>query len=257
MNSQDTTSAQAATNIHHFAIIPDGNRRWARRRGLPPYEGHRQALKTLENILPVFKEYNIPYVTVWAFSTENWKRPKQEIDILFELITQLSTKSKDKLQKNNIRVRTIGRRDRFPNRLLKAIKDIEDATKNNTAYTLIIPLDYGGQDEIRRAVLKLLTQIKTSKLTLDQAINNLLELEQAVPFITSFMDAPDVPFPDVILRTSGEMRLSGLYSWENAYAELFFIQKFFPDLTPQDIINVINEFNQRDRRFGGDSKSSQ
>lgn len=253
--SQQDDKHKTNNNIEHFAIIPDGNRRWARKRGLPPYEGHKRAVKTLENILPVFKEYNIPYVTIWAFSTENWKRPKEEIEVLFNLITQFTKTYKNKLNKHNIRVKIIGRRDRFSKNLLDAIQEIETITKNNTAYTLIIPLDYGGQDEIRRAFLKLLTKIKAKKLSIDEAINNLLDTSTALNFIDSLMDTYNIPYPDIIMRTSGEMRLSGLYSWQNAYAELFFIKKYFPDITPEDIENVIREFNNRDRRFGGNSKT--
>jgi len=240
--------------IKHFAIIPDGNRRWARARGLAPYEGHKRAVKTLENILPVFKELNIPVVTIWAFSTENWKRPQIEIKVLFEILKQLASIADKKLNKNGIKLKVIGRRDRFPKDLLKAIQKAEEITKNNKAYTLVVPLDYGGQDEVRRGLLKLLKKIKKNEFTIDGVIKKLEDTDYAFSFIDSFMDIYDLPYPDVIMRTSGEMRLSGLYIWQNAYAELFFIKKYFPDLTRSDILKVVREFMQRDRRFGGNSK---
>ncbi len=244
-------------NIKHFAIIPDGNRRWAKARDLPPYEGHKHAVKTLQNLLPVFKDYNIPYVTIWAFSTENWKRPEKELQVLFNLLKQLTTKIDKHLQKHNIRLKIIGRRDRLSPDVLQAIEQAEKQTQNNTAYTLIIPIDYGGQDEIRRAFVKLLTKIKTKKLTIDSALNQLLSDAKSRDFIDSLTDTYNIPYPDVILRTSGEMRLSGLYSWQNAYAELFFLKKYFPDLTYSDIENIIKEFaTKRDRRFGGNSKTN-
>ncbi len=240
--------------IKHFAIIPDGNRRWAKARGLAPYEGHKRAVKTLENILPVFKELNIPVVTIWAFSTENWKRPQIEIKVLFEILKQLASIADKKLNKNGIKLKVIGRRDRFSKDLLDAIQKAEEITKNNRAYTLVIPLDYGGQDEVRRGILKLLNKIKENEIAIDDAISRLENADQAFPFIDSLMDIYGLPYPDVIMRTSGEMRLSGLYIWQNAYAELFFIKKYFPDLTRNDIIGVVKEFMQRDRRFGGNSK---
>ena len=255
--SQVGAQSKKQKNLKHIAIIPDGNRRWARARGLPAIEGHRQGIKTAQKILKAFHKFDVPYITLWGFSTENWKRPKHEVEALFTMFTHYLNQLADpkKLQEYQAHVRVIGRKDRINKSLKNAIDKAHaaNASVKNPKFTLIIAIDYGGQDQIRRAILQMLHDIKRGKLALDQAIKT-LESEQALEFIDSFMETHGVPYPDIIMRTSGEKRLSGLYVWQNAYAELFFVDKHFPDLTVQDIEDIINQFYHRDRRFGGDSK---
>ena len=216
----------------HIAIIPDGNRRWARKHGLPTLEGHRKGFDVGVKIARYIRSLGIHTLTVWAFSTENFNRTQEEVSYLMRLYEKMLDKFLSEALKDNVRIIHMGRKDRIPKSLLKKIEDVEQKTRDNTKYILNIALDYGGRDEVLRAIKKL------GNLT-----------EESFP---KFLDTTGQPYPnpDLIIRTSGEMRTSGLMIWQAAYAEFYFLQKHFPDLEPSDIDLAIEEFSKRQRRFG-------
>jgi undecaprenyl diphosphate synthase len=221
---------------NHIAIIPDGNRRWAKAHNLPTFEGHRRGAETTIKLSRKVRELGIPVLTFWAFSTENWSRTKDEVNAIFGLHHILSGYVKEAI-KDNVRITHLGRKDRLPQELLKVIEDAEEKTKENTQYYLNIALDYGGQDEILRTIHKL-THEELENLTPDTFANNL--------------DTGSLPHPntDIIIRTGGEKRTSGFMPWQSTYAEYFFLDKFFPDLSDKDIEDIVTEFGERQRRFG-------
>jgi len=217
---------------NHVAIIPDGNRRWAKERGLPTFEGHRKGFQTLVNIAKKSRELGIKILTVWAFSTENWKRSSGEIDYLMNLYDIMLEKYFKEALKEKIRVIHLGRKDRINKTLKNKIINIEEKTKNFTQHYLCIGLDYGGRDEIIRATKK---------------GSNLSEVN-----FSQFLDTKDLPYPnpDLIIRTGGEQRLSGFLLWQSQYSELMFIKKYLPDFGPEDFEKCISSFVIRQRRFG-------
>lgn len=221
----------------HLAIIPDGNRRWAKEKGMKSEMGHYKSA-SLSNIKAIIKEaekLGVRYFSAWAFSTENWKRSKEEINAIFELVEDVLKSLIEEASQNNIKVKHIGRKDRLPTRLIKLFEKAEKVTEKNTGITLLLCLDYGGRDEIVRAVNSL---IKKGKKIEEKDMENEL--------YTSGI--PDVDF---IIRTSGEKRTSGFMPFQAAYAELYFSEKYFPDFTPEDLRKAIEEYSRRKRRFGG------
>lgn len=220
----------------HIAIIPDGNRRWAKEKGLPTFEGHRRGAENTIKLSRHIRKIGVPVLTFWAFSTENWTRTKDEIQSIFGLHHILSGYVKEAMQ-DNVRITHLGRKDRIPQELLKAIEDAEEKTSNNTDSYLNIALDYGGQDEIIRGIQKL-THEELSHLTPETFAANL---------DTAFLPYPN---PDIIIRTGGEQRMSGFMPWQSTYAEFFFLDKYFPDLSEEDIDAIVEEFGNRQRRFG-------
>ncbi|WKZ31433.1 MAG: polyprenyl diphosphate synthase [Candidatus Dojkabacteria bacterium] len=225
----------------HVAIICDGNRRWAEERGLTAFEGHKAGA---ENVLMLAErgiELGIEDVTLWGWSTENWQRGKDEVKFIMQLFIQVSRRFKRKFLDNNVKFRHIGRKDRLPKKLLDIFHDLEERTKNNTATTFSIALDYGSQDEIVRAV----KQIVEKGIPADEIDTDL---------ISSHLDTAGLIYPDMIIRTGGEQRLSGFLLWQSAYAELFFVDEKFPELTPDRFEELVLEYATRKRSFGGNLK---
>jgi undecaprenyl diphosphate synthase len=223
----------------HIAIILDGNRRWAKKRGFPAFEGHRRSAELLDKLLNEAKKYGVECVTLWAFSTENWKRSKDEVEYMFGLFRTFFDKYKKKCLKEKVRFVHIGRKDRIDLDIRKSIEELEELTKNFTENTIALALDYGGHDELIRTINKL---NKTGlKITPENIEKNL--------------DTSSLPPVDLIIRTSGEQRLSGFLSWQCAYSELYFTDKTFPEFTPNELKKALDDFAHRERRFGGDSKS--
>jgi undecaprenyl diphosphate synthase len=222
----------------HIAIIPDGNRRWAKEKGLPTLEGHRRGAENFEKLIDTTREIGIKYFTGWAFSTENWKRSEEENKYLFNLLREFFKKYEKKFLKEEIKFKHIGRKDRIPEDVADILRELEEKTKDFEGFTVIIALDYGGHDELLRA------------------IKNLEDngLEVTTENIEKNLDTKDLPPPDLIIRTSGEQRLSGFMSWQSAYSEYFFPKEFFPDFGPEQLKQAIKDFSSRERRFGGDSK---
>src|SRR3989344_1128136 len=222
---------------NHIAIIPDGNRRWAREHGLPTLEGHRRGFEAARKIVKYARDVGIHTLTLWAFSTENWTRTKEEVSYLMKLYAEMTDKFLDEAVKDEVRVIHLGRKDRIPEFLLKRIKNGEEKTRNFTRNILNIAFDYGGRDEVLRAIGK----IRNS----NSGIREEKDIEK-------YLDTADQPYPDpdLILRTSGEMRISGLMIWQAAYSELLFLNKHFPEMTTSDIDFAIEEYKRRQRRFG-------
>ncbi len=222
----------------HIGFIVDGNRRWAKQHGLPAYEGHMAGYNTLQDVLTETLDQGVEYVSAYVFSTENWKRSEDEVGRLMGLILKIFTADLHILQEKNVRLRIIGTQDGISDKVLKAITEAEFATKDNTAGTLALCFNYGGQMEIVDAVKKII-----EKGT--QAADVTTEL------IAAHLYDPDIPPCDIVVRTSGEQRLSNFMLWRSAYSELLFIEKNWPDMTKQDVTDIIEEYKLRGRRFGG------
>lgn len=225
--------------INHIAIIPDGNRRWAKEHNLPTFEGHRRGFNVAVKIGRKIRSMGVHTLTMWAFSTENWNRTKDEVTYLMKMYEKFIEKNLKEAMKEKIRIIHLGRKDRISKKLLEKIQNSEEKTKDFENYVLNIALDYGGRDEVIRAIQRISKQnINLNNLTIEQ-FNN-------------FLDTVNQPYPnpDLIIRTSGEMRTSGLMIWQAAYAEYIFLNKHFPDLNEKDIEEAVEEYSKRQRRFG-------
>ncbi|MEK7517228.1 MAG: polyprenyl diphosphate synthase [Patescibacteria group bacterium] len=224
---------------NHIAIIPDGNRRWAKEHNLPTFEGHRRGFDVATKIGKKIRSLGVHTLTMWAFSTENWERSKDEINYLMRMYELFIEKNLRQALKEKIRIIHLGRKDRIPKTLLKRIQNSEEKTKTFDKYILNIALDYGGTDEVIRAI---------HRLSEDNIDLNNLTIEQ----FSNFLDTANQPYPnpDLIIRTSGEQRTSGLMIWQAAYAEYIFLNKHFPDLKNEDIDYAVEEYARRQRRFG-------
>ena len=228
----------------HIAVIPDGNRRWAKEHGLPAVSGHKKGVDAYRQLLSDAAEFGIRYVTFYAFSTENWKRSAAEVDGLMSLLAaqlknfnKIMGKNKDK-----IRFLIIGDRSRLSASLQKSIARIEEETLHNTELTALIAINYGGRDEITRAVRHMMMDCQDGELVPENVT------EQTV---ASYLDTAGIPDPDLLIRTSGEIRLSNYLLWQLAYSEIYITDCLWPDFNRDELIKAIEQFNQRDRRFGG------
>ncbi|KKQ75876.1 MAG: Isoprenyl transferase [Parcubacteria group bacterium GW2011_GWC1_38_6] len=223
---------------YHLGIIMDGNRRWAKAKGLPTLEGHRRGYDRVKKIGRWCKERGVKVLTLWAFSTENWKRSKAEIDYLMNLLKfALSKNEISQLHKDGIKVRVIGQKKRLSKDLQKLIEETEERTKNNKEGILNLAISYGGRADILQAVQKIINK----KIPVDQITEETIDQN---------LWTADLPNPDLIIRTSGELRTSGFLTWESAYAELYFCQKHWPDFTEEDLDKAIEDFQNRQRRMG-------
>jgi undecaprenyl diphosphate synthase len=223
--------------VKHLGIIMDGNRRWATRRGLPTLEGHRQGYEKFKQVGDWCLERGIEILTVYAFSTENWNRSKKEVDYLMRLLSLALGKEVNDLHRKNIRISVIGRVRELPKHLQKRIADAMELTKHNTRGTLQLAVNYGGRAEIVDAMKKVVkTALDVSKIT-----------EQS---ISEAMYTAHQPDPDMIIRTSGEQRLSGFLAWQGVYSELYFTLKLWPDFKESDLDAALTEYKRRQRRFG-------
>lgn len=225
---------------NHLAIIPDGNRRWAKEHHLPTFTGHQRGFEVLLKIAKQARDWGIHTVTIWVFSTENWKRDKEEVKYLMEIEEEMLKKYLSEAKKDNVRIIHLGRKDRIPKSFVQTLEKAEQETKTCTRHILNIAVDYGGRDEILRAINKY--KVSGSKYKV------LTESE-----FTKFLDtgSQPYPYPDLLIRTSGEQRTSGLLLWQMAYTEFVFLKKHLPDCTVEDLKEAILEYSQRERRFGG------
>jgi len=222
----------------HIGYIVDGNRRWAKKHGLPGYEGHMAGYNTIQDVVLETFNRGVTYVSAYIFSTENWKRSEQEVSKLMTLVLKLLTSDLRILEENNIRLRILGSRENVSDKIIKAIDDAEERTKNNTKGTLAICFNYGGHLEISDAVKKIVqSKVKSEDITPELIAANLY--------------ASDVPPVDVVVRTSGEQRLSNFMLWRAAYSEFIFLDKLWPDMTKEDVTAILKEYSRRNRRFGG------
>ena len=230
----------------HVAIILDGNGRWAKKRGLPRNFGH---LKGCDNVEPVCKaafNLGIKYVTMYAFSTENWKRPQAEVDELMKLLAKYMKDAMKLSVKNNMRVRIIGDKTGLSDELNKLITELEELSGDFTGLQLQIAVNYGGRDDIRRAFKNIILEADKSGKTYNELADSLTE-----EVISKNLDTADIPDPDLMIRTSGEQRLSNYLIWQLAYAEYFFTDTLWPDFGKNDLEEAIEFYSGRDRRFGG------
>lgn len=223
--------------IRHVGIIMDGNGRWAQIRGLPRYEGHKRGVEKVKEIVRVALELNIEVITFYAFSIENWQRPQKEVQIIMELLQNHLRREIQKFLLQGVRFKMIGNRDMIPKNILKVIEETEIATNNCQSLTAQFAISYGGRDEIIRAVKKI--------------INNQICVEDVdEKLFNSFLDTAGMPEPDLIIRTSGEQRISNFLIWQSAYSELYFTQTLWPDFTEEEFTEAIFDFQKRQRRFG-------
>ena len=226
----------------HVAIIMDGNGRWAKKRGLPRNMGHRQGGKTVELICEEAYKLGIKYVTVYAFSTENWSRPDDEVTALMNLLRNYMKDCIKQAEKNKMRVKVIGDISRLDADLQESIRALEKESEKNTGLRFQIALNYGGRDEILRAVKRLCKDVKEENIT-EEAIT--------AEVLSSYLDTADIPDPDLMIRTSGEQRISNFLLWQLAYTEFYFPDVLWPDFGRDDLIDAIEYFNTRERRYGG------
>lgn len=225
----------------HVAIILDGNGRWAKKRGLPRNMGHVQGAKNVETVCAAAWDMGIKYVTMYAFSTENWKRPQDEVDALMKLLHNYMKTCLKTAKKNNMRVRVIGDITRLDEATQTRISELEAATKEYTGLNFQIALNYGSRDEIVRAVKKIVERANVCEITAN-------DVDEAM--ITRFLDTADIPDPDLLIRPSGEQRISNYLLWQIAYAELYFTDVLWPDFGKKELELAIEAYNGRDRRFG-------
>lgn len=226
---------------NHIAIILDGNGRWAKKRGMPRSYGHVKGCENLEDICEVAKELGVKYLTVYAFSTENWKRSKEEVDGLMKLFRNYLKKCIKISQKNNMRVKVIGDTTAFDQDIQESIAKLEDFSKDFTELHFQIALNYGSRDEITRAVNRMLEDQKAGKL----------ETPVDEDTISNYLDTAGIPDPDLMIRTSGELRLSNYLLWQLAYTEFYFTDVPWPDFKKDELVKAIEKYNERDRRYGG------
>ena len=226
----------------HVGLIMDGNGRWATQRGLPRLAGHKAGVENVKPTVLAAKKFGIKYLTFYAFSTENWKRPQDEVSGIMNLLSIFIDREVNNLHKEGVRILHIGRRERLDQSLRKKIEDAIELTKNNTTITVQMGLDYGGRDEITQAVRK----IVASGVSPEEVNEEL---------ISQNLYTAGIPDPDLIIRTSGEMRTSNFLIWQSAYAEWIFPETYWPDFTEEVFWQMLVEYSQRDRRFGGLSQA--
>lgn len=229
---------QKKSPLQHISFILDGNRRYATEHNISKFEGHKRGYNNLKIIAKsAILEHHIPYVSVYAFSTQNWNRTQEEVSYLMDLLLYTCTKDLKEFSQNNIRIRFLGSRTRLSDKILKAIDNAEEKTKQNTVGTLGLCINYSGQIELVEAFQKMLE-------------NDIQKKDVTPEKIKNYLYAPEMPPIDLMIRTSGEQRISNYQLWRLAYAELFFIKKHWPAFTPQDLEKILEEYQHRNRRFG-------
>lgn len=222
----------------HIGIIMDGNGRWAERRNLPRIMGHKEGIKAVRRTVKGAVKYGIEYLTLYSFSTENWKRPKEEVEFLFSLMEKNLKKEGENLNKNNVKVRFMGRKEELPKNLIEIMDYVENLTKKNTGLNLIFAINYGGKSEIVDCIKRI--------------IENGYKIEDInEDLINKFLYLPDVPEPDLIIRTSGEKRLSNFLIWQSAYSEFYFTPVLWPDFDEKEFLKALIDYQKRKRKFGG------
>jgi undecaprenyl diphosphate synthase len=228
--------SSSSFNLNHIAIIMDGNGRWAQDKGMDRIFGHKEGANSAKKIIEACSDLNINYLTLYAFSTENWNRPQFEVDSLMSLLSAMLKNEIKELERNNIVFNVVGRVEDLPKSVQNIISDVIDRTKHNTGLILSLALSYGGRQEIIDAVNKIIVSKKSEIIDEEIVKNNLY--------------CPEIPDPDLIIRTAGEYRLSNFLLWQSAYAELFVSQKNWPDFKKKDLMEALKDFENRDRTFG-------
>ncbi len=226
----------------HVAIIMDGNGRWARERGLPKIAGHRAGVKAAQEAIKAARDLKIKVLTLYTFSTENWKRPKREIDSLFNLLGEYLNKAENKFNENSIKFSVIGNIEALPESISIKVKEIVESTKNNTGLVLNLALNYGGRLEIINAVRKISNDVKKGAIAIEDITEDKFH---------EYLYTNNLPDPDLLIRTSGEFRVSNFLLWQMAYTELYVTKKLWPDFKKSDFEKAVSEYQKRKRRFGG------
>lgn len=222
--------------LNHISFIMDGNGRWAKKRGFPRTAGHSEGVKKAKEVVLTIKELGIPFVSLYTFSKENWKRSQDEVSFLMGLIIKHLEEEFEFYIRNKIKIRHIGDRDGLPEKVLKAIDKVESDTKDYTGTTVLLALNYSGKYDITQAINKILKE----------NVSNIEEKD-----LDKYLLTTGIPDPDLIIRTSGEFRISNYFLWQSAYSEFYITDKLWPDLQKQDIIEAVDCFKNRERRFGG------
>lgn len=228
-------------NINHVAIIMDGNGRWAQQHGHERSFGHEQGVEAVRNVLEFAKNNGIPYVTLYAFSTENWNRPKEEVDLLMRLVTRTITKEVDTFMKNGVRLLTTGRMEDLPEDCRKSMNDAAEITANNKNTTVIFALSYSGRSELVDTTKKIAREVAAGRLNPDDINDKTLQ---------QHLYRPEIPDVDLLIRTGGDMRISNFLLWEIAYAELYFSPVMWPDFREEHLKEILEQYTHRERRFG-------
>lgn len=225
----------------HVAIILDGNGRWAKKKMMPRNYGHAQGSKNVERICELAYKMGIEYLTVYAFSTENWRRPQDEVDALMKLLQNYLSTSIKTSMKNNMRIRVIGDTEKLSEEIKKSIRELEEASKNNTGLKFQVAINYGSRDEILRAAKALALDVKENKTAIDHIDEETLE---------QYMDTKGIPDPDLLIRTSGEQRLSNFLLWQCAYTEFYFTDVLWPDFNEKELQKAVEYYSGRNRKYG-------
>lgn len=259
-NSTIINDLPPGTNVpNHIAIIPDGNRRWARERNKPTFAGHKRGFEITPDIAKAAREMGVHTLTIWAFSTENWNRTKKEIAYLMKMYEWFIDKHLAEAKKDDVKIIHIGRKDRIPNTLVRKITDAEEQTAQNQTNILNVALDYGGHDELIRAMVRVQQALTDSELSsIDDLWGEVGQYQNKYPIFrfADYLDTAQQPFPyvDLLIRTSGEQRTSGLMSWQTAYVEYYWELDHFPDFTPEKLRAAVLDYSARNRRFGGNNE---
>ena len=225
----------------HIAVILDGNGRWAKSKGLPRNMGHIEGAKTVEKMCESMYNHGVEYFTVYAFSTENWSRPGEEVALLMKLLREYMVNCVKRSMKNNMKVRVIGDKTRLDSDIQKSIENLEESTKNNTGLKFTIAINYGSRDEIRRAVVSLAEDVVSGEISPTDITEDM---------ISKRLDTLDYPDPDLLIRTSGEIRISNFLMWQIAYSELYFTDVFWPDFDDKELEKALEAYGTRERRYG-------
>lgn len=226
----------------HLAVTMDGNGRWALERGKPRTEGHRAGADALRGLVEYCIRYGVEYLTVFSFSSENWSRPKEEVNFIFGLLRRFVAADLEKLVQNNVRIRIVGEREGLDSQIRQLIEKAEADTAHNDGLTLVVAFNYGGKAEIVNAVRCIARRVLNGELAPE-------DIEEST--ISEALYASDIPEPDVVLRTSGEQRFSNFLIWQAAYSELIFVDEYWPDFDEAIFVKVLEEYGRRERRFGG------
>lgn len=227
--------------LRHIAVVMDGNGRWAKNQGVERLEGHRKGAEVALEIVKHAGKRGVPYLTLYTFSSENWRRPEEEVQGLMHILYEKLLKEAGSLVENGVKLQTIGDVAKLPAHVQQALVDVKNMTRHCAKLTLTLALSYGARDEIVRAAKKLAEEVSVGNLSVDKIDEGCF---------ASFLDTASLPDPDVIIRTSGENRLSNFLLWQSSYAEIFFLKMFWPDFQPTDLDDVLAEFVARERRFG-------
>lgn len=236
-SDQNIKNIVESTNLKHIAIIMDGNRRWAKEKFLPSAMGHQKGVDSLRSTMRLFDKFGIKYLTVYAFSTENWNRKKEEVEFLMGLLAKTLLNELDDMHKENVRIRFLGNISQLNSNLIEIVKNAEEKTKNNTGVNLNIAFNYGSRDEITNAV----------KQIVKEGINPEDITEK---LISQHLYTKDIPDPDLLIRTGGEKRISNYLLWQLAYSELYVTDAYWPEFDKSELAKAIMEFEKRNRRFG-------